>query len=96
MILSLLLATTLRTLLVIISFGCKVPAGIFVPSMAIGAAFGRTIGILVQALHEAFPASPFFSACLPDQPCITPPAPTRFWAPPPRCLASCTSPSPSW
>ena len=56
MILSLLLATTLRTLLVIISFGCKVPAGIFVPSMAIGAAFGRTIGILVQALHEAFPA----------------------------------------
>lgn len=72
MILSLLLATTLRTLLVIISFGCKVPAGIFVPSMAIGAAFGRTIGILVQALHEAFPASPFFSACLPDQPCITP------------------------
>ena len=72
MILSLLLATTLRTLLVIVSFGCKVPAGIFVPSMAIGAAFGRTIGILVQALHEAFPASPFFSACLPDQPCITP------------------------
>ena len=72
MILSLLLATTLRTLLVIISFGCKVPAGIFVPSMAIGAAFGRTVGILVQALHEAFPTSPFFSACLPDQPCITP------------------------
>lgn len=72
MILSLLLATTLRTLLVILSFGSKVPAGIFVPSMAIGAAFGRTLGILVQALHEAFPSSPFFSACLPDQPCITP------------------------
>ena len=72
MVFSLLLATTLRTLLVIISFGCKVPAGIFVPSMAIGAAFGRTVGILVQALHETFPTSPFFSACLPDQPCITP------------------------
>jgi len=26
---------------VIISYGCKVPAGIFVPSMAIGATFGR-------------------------------------------------------
>ncbi|KAF3003792.1 glycerol ethanol, ferric requiring protein [Curvularia kusanoi] len=72
MILSLFLAFTLRTLLVIISFGCKVPAGIFVPSMAIGAAFGRMIGILVEALHESFPSSAFFSACLPDQPCITP------------------------
>lgn len=72
MVLSLFLAFTLRTLLVIISFGCKVPAGIFVPSMAIGAAFGRMIGILVEALHESFPTSTFFSACLPDQPCITP------------------------
>lgn len=72
MIASLFLAFTLRTLLVIISFGCKVPAGIFVPSMAIGAAFGRMIGILVEALHESFPTSAFFSACLPDEPCITP------------------------
>lgn len=72
MILSLFIAFTLRTLLVIISFGCKVPAGIFVPSMAIGAAFGRMVGILVEALHESFPASTFFSACLPDEPCITP------------------------
>ncbi|KAH6613935.1 chloride channel [Boeremia exigua] len=72
MILSLFLAFTLRTLLVIISFGCKVPAGIFVPSMAVGAAFGRMIGILVEALHESFPTSAFFSACLPDEPCITP------------------------
>ena len=72
MILSLFLAFTLRTLLVIISFGCKVPAGIFVPSMAIGAAFGRMVGILVEALHESFPTSAFFSACLPDEPCITP------------------------
>ncbi|KAF1350541.1 hypothetical protein EJ07DRAFT_138538 [Lizonia empirigonia] len=72
MIFSLALATCIRTLLVIISFGCKVPAGIFVPSMAIGAAFGRMVGILVQALHESFPSSAFFSACEPDVPCITP------------------------
>ncbi|KAJ4344137.1 glycerol ethanol, ferric requiring protein, partial [Ascochyta clinopodiicola] len=72
MIFSLALAATIRTLLVIISFGCKVPAGIFVPSMAIGAAFGRMVGILVQALHESFPSSAFFSACEPDGPCITP------------------------
>jgi len=72
MVLSLLITTAVRTILVIISYGCKVPAGIFVPSMAIGASFGRTIGILVQALHEAYPSSVFFSACAPDLPCITP------------------------
>ncbi|TKA77113.1 hypothetical protein B0A49_01406 [Cryomyces minteri] len=72
MILSLAIATVLRTFLVIISYGCKVPAGIFVPSMAIGASFGRMVGILVQALHESFPDSRFFSACQPDVPCITP------------------------
>jgi chloride channel 3/4/5 len=72
MMLSLAIATVLRTLLVIISFGCKVPAGIFVPSMAIGASFGRMVGIFVQFLHESFPDSAFFSACQPDVPCITP------------------------
>ncbi len=72
MVFNLLIATVARTFLVIISYGCKVPAGIFVPSMAIGAAFGRTVGILVQALHEAFPTSAFFSVCEPDLPCITP------------------------
>ena len=69
---SLAFATLVRTFLVIISYGCKVPAGIFVPSMAIGASFGRMVGILVQALHEAFPDSVFFAACEPDVPCITP------------------------
>ena len=72
MVLSLLMATILRTFLVIISYGCKVPAGIFVPSMAIGASFGRMVGILVQWLYELFPNSSFFAACEPDVPCITP------------------------
>lgn len=72
MVLSLAIATILRTGLVIISYGCKVPAGIFVPSMAIGASFGRMVGIMVQALHESFPKSAFFASCQPDVPCITP------------------------
>jgi chloride channel 3/4/5 len=71
-VLSLAIATTIRTFLVIVSYGCKVPAGIFVPSMAIGASFGRMIGIMVEALHDAYPNSSFFSACDPDVPCITP------------------------
>lgn len=72
MINSLLLATVLRTVLVVLSYGCKVPAGIFVPSMAIGATFGRMLGILVKALYTAFPNAAIFSACQPDVPCITP------------------------
>ncbi|CBQ73889.1 probable voltage-gated chloride channel (clc-a) [Sporisorium reilianum SRZ2] len=72
MVNSLLLATVLRTALVVISYGCKVPAGIFVPSMAIGATFGRMVGILVKALYNAFPHWSLFSACQPDVPCITP------------------------
>lgn len=72
MIFSLAIATVLRTFLVIISYGCKVPAGIFVPSMAIGASFGRMVGIFVQYIHESFPGSAFFAACEPDGPCITP------------------------
>lgn len=72
MVLSLFCATALRLFLVIISYGCKVPAGIFVPSMAIGASFGRMVGIIVEALHENFPDAAFFSACEPNAPCITP------------------------
>lgn len=69
---SLAIATVIRTVLVCISYGCRVPAGIFVPSMAIGASFGRMLGILVQALHEARPDSRFFASCKPDVPCVTP------------------------
>ncbi|KAI0302674.1 voltage-gated chloride channel [Russula brevipes] len=72
MVNSLLLATFIRTLLVIVSYGCKVPCGIFVPSMAIGATFGRMIGIIVKALYRAYPTSGMFSVCQPDVPCITP------------------------
>lgn len=49
---SLLLATVFRIGFVILSYGAKVPAGIFVPSMAIGATFGRMVGILVKAAYR--------------------------------------------
>jgi chloride channel 3/4/5 len=52
MVNSLLLATVVRTCLVVVSYGCKVPAGIFVPSMAVGATFGRMMGIVVKALYR--------------------------------------------
>ncbi|KAG8761011.1 glycerol ethanol, ferric requiring protein [Serendipita sp. 396] len=69
---SLLLATIFRILLVIVSYGCKVPAGIFIPSMAIGATFGRMVGILVKAIYRQYPESGWFAVCDPNIPCITP------------------------
>ena len=51
MVNSLLLATIVRVALIVLSYGCKVPCGIFVPSMAAGATFGRMIGILVKAMQ---------------------------------------------
>ncbi|KAG5717997.1 putative chloride channel protein, partial [Termitomyces sp. T112] len=69
---SLFLATIIRIGLVVISYGCKVPAGIFVPSMAIGATFGRMIGILVKAMERAYTGHGIFAVCAPDVPCITP------------------------
>ncbi len=55
MVNSLFLATVLRMGLVVISYGCKVPAGIFVPSMAIGATFGRMVGIIVKTISRQAP-----------------------------------------
>lgn len=55
---ALFIATVIRVGLVVISYGCKVPCGIFVPSMAVGATFGRMVGIAVKALEQyVFPDS---------------------------------------
>lgn len=45
---SLCFATIIRAILVVVSYGAKVPAGIFVPSMAVGATFGRAISLLIE------------------------------------------------
>lgn len=69
---SLLFSTVMRMFLTIITYGCKVPAGIFVPSMAAGATFGRAIGLIVQRLHELYPDLWLFSGCPNDGPCVIP------------------------
>lgn len=72
-VLVLLLETVLRMFLVIVSYGCKVPCGIFVPSMAAGATFGRALGLFVQ-WHQQHSNSGYFSACAAGaaSQCITP------------------------
>lgn len=71
-IISLMFATVMRMFFTIITYGCKVPAGIFVPSMAAGATFGRAVGLIVQKLHESFPELSVFSTCPKDGPCVIP------------------------
>lgn len=44
----LLAATFTRLVLVIFTFGVRVPAGIFIPALAIGASWGRAVGVFVQ------------------------------------------------
>ncbi|KAI9288334.1 Cl channel CLC-3 [Umbelopsis sp. AD052] len=72
MITLLLFATILRTIGTIFSYGCKVPCGIFVPSMAIGATFGRMLGLIAKSWQSAYPDFFLFASCQPDVPCITP------------------------
>ncbi|CDK26609.1 unnamed protein product [Kuraishia capsulata CBS 1993] len=60
---SLAFATVMRMVLVIISYGCKVPAGIFVPSMAAGATFGRALGLIVESLESHYPEMGLFDVC---------------------------------
>ncbi|GMM29442.1 Gef1 protein [Martiniozyma asiatica (nom. inval.)] len=50
-ILALFYATILRIFLIIVSYGSRVPCGIFVPSMAVGATFGKLLGLLLEQVH---------------------------------------------
>ncbi|OBA20855.1 hypothetical protein METBIDRAFT_11469 [Metschnikowia bicuspidata var. bicuspidata NRRL YB-4993] len=72
LIASLLFATVARLFLTVVTYGCKVPAGIFVPSMAAGATFGRAIGILVEHLNNKFENLLFFASCPEEGPCVIP------------------------
>ncbi|KAI8805553.1 clc channel, partial [Cladochytrium replicatum] len=62
----------LKVLLNVVSFPLKVPAGIFVPSMAVGAIAGRMLGMGVLLLRDAFPEHPVFSSCPVEGDCVIP------------------------
>jgi len=68
----LLFAGVLGFLLATITFGLQIPAGIILPSMAIGALFGRAVGIVVEIWVHNHPNFLPFGSCEPDIPCVTP------------------------
>lgn len=54
------------------TFGMRVPAGIFLPSIAIGSCIGRAVGMLVSSFQQAYPLFFLFSGCPADGPCVSP------------------------
>ncbi|KAJ3102433.1 hypothetical protein HDU97_000576 [Phlyctochytrium planicorne] len=69
----LLVAAVIKFFLTVVTFGTMVPAGVFLPTIAIGACVGRAIGILMQMFQDVDPNHPVFSTCNPKYPqCITP------------------------
>ncbi|RHZ54295.1 hypothetical protein Glove_428g54 [Diversispora epigaea] len=71
----LLIALISKFMTCIITFGIRTPAGIFIPSLLIGACFGRILGLAVQWLTWTYPYSSFFTPlCDPQETnnCIIP------------------------
>ncbi|KAH7002001.1 chloride channel [Ilyonectria destructans] len=73
-LLHLFLALLIKGFLTIITFGIKVPAGIYVPSMVVGGLIGRIVGHLVQWSVLRFPDWAIWGTCAfrSDGTCIQP------------------------
>jgi chloride channel 3/4/5 len=65
-------AAGLGFLLASVTFGLPIPAGIILPSLALGALSGRALGVTVELIHRHFSNSIVFATCEPDVPCVTP------------------------
>lgn len=69
---AILVAMLMKGILTIITFGIKLPAGIFIPTLGVGACAGRILGIAVRHLQWSYPNSPVFSVCNDDRDCVAP------------------------
>ncbi|KAF9531719.1 Cl-channel protein [Crepidotus variabilis] len=68
------LTAVLKIVLTAWTFGMMVPAGIFLPTIGIGACLGRAMGLVMQSLYRAYPMAWIFQSCPPDPSvrCISP------------------------
>lgn len=64
------IAMVVKGFLTIVTFGIRVPAGIFIPTLGVGACFGRIVGLVVQYWQWKNPESPIFSFCHDDENCM--------------------------
>lgn len=68
----LMFAAVLGFFLATVTFGLEIPAGIILPSMAVGALFGRAVGIIMEIWVNNHPGFFPFLSCEPDLSCVTP------------------------
>lgn len=68
----LLYSVLAKLFLTILTFGARVPAGLFVPSLTVGACAGRLVGIITQRLVVAHPNWFIFRECLSTSMCVRP------------------------
>lgn len=68
----LLISAVIGFVLATITFGLQIPAGILLPSMAVGALYGRVVGLIVEVWQREHPNFIAFASCEPDIPCVTP------------------------
>ena len=66
---SILLAMMVKAVLTVITFGIKLPAGIFIPTLGVGACAGRIIGIGIKWFQMRYPNNALFSPCKGDTNC---------------------------
>ncbi|EJD03208.1 clc channel [Fomitiporia mediterranea MF3/22] len=66
------IALLVKGALTIVTFGIKLPAGIFIPTLGVGACFGRILGIGIQYLQYKHPNLRMFAACGGDMDCVVP------------------------
>ncbi|KAF9012379.1 voltage-gated chloride channel [Cyathus striatus] len=69
---AILIAMLVKATLTIVTFGIKVPAGIFIPSLGVGACAGRVVGIIMQWLQMRNPDGIVFQSCRGNLDCIIP------------------------
>ena len=69
------IAFVVKAVLTTVTFGIKVPAGIYVPSMVVGGLLGRIVGHFVQWLTLTYPNFGLFANCPADgnpESCVVP------------------------
>lgn len=68
----LLISCIIAFFLSTITFGLQIPAGILLPSMGVGALYGRVVGLVIELWQRNHPNFIAFATCEPDIPCVTP------------------------
>lgn len=66
-------ALVFKSVITIFTFGIKVPAGLFIPTMAVGAITGRMLGIGIEQMVYRYPDVFLWNrSCSPQSNCVTP------------------------